>query len=964
MISTLHIHLLGKFLLRSENPGRSHSASPRLQALLTYLVLHRGAPQSRRQVAFLLWPESTERAAFTNLRAVLHQLRQLIPHVDRVIAADRSELRWVGEAACHVDVLDFEAALAEATRACAAAERTAERVALATAVELYGGELLPGCYDDWLIVERDRLHERYSGALWRLVALLEEEHDYGPAIACARRLVEIDPLDEAASRVLMRLHAAAGDRAAALRAYEACVARLQRELGVEPDERTREQYARLFQDEKQAVRISRSVRSTGLLGRDRELHAGTMLLADRACRLLTLTGPGGVGKTRLAEELAACLEPRFADGVCVVGLASVPTAGLVASAIAQALHGNAQPGHREPASLPAQLSRKHLLLVLDNFEHVLDAALLVAELLAAAPRLQVLATSRTPLGVSGEQQLEIGPLDLPNPRRLRAPETLLGNAAVQLFAERARSTDPFFQLTSGNAPVIAHICLRLDGLPLALELAAAWTRLLPPQALLVELNRPLDLLSGGMRDQPERHRTLRDTIAWSYRLLDSDEQILFARLGVFAGSFTSEAVASVCMEVEPEKPGYYQCLRHLRALVEKSLLRRLPPSDVGSAHFAMLDTIRQYARELCNASGEADVLRRRHARYYLALAERARPELLGPDQWAWMARLDAAHADLRAALAWLLRPNNAHAERLMAVRMVAAVARFLGYNLYLYEDHNWVEVVLAFAEEPGLSADSDPELAPAWAEILRWAAAVAFHAGESATARTRLEASVALWRALDDRANLADTLSWLAMLASMTGADDDAYALDMECVALLEQLGQPWAAARALSIRGRHAFQAGDHAAARRLNEERLAIERALNRPQAIADSLTTLALYRLAAGEGDGTRSLLRESVERWQTIPFLPGMVSALEGLGWLAAVEGRPMHAARIFGAAAALDNTSPVPRRMRPGTSIGVEPVVARVREALGGEAFTAAWNEGARLSLDQMIEAALRDGAAE
>lgn len=566
MISTLYIHLLGKFLLRSGDPGLSHSVSPRLQALLAYLVLHRDAPQSRRQVAFLLWPESTESAAFTNLRAVLHQIRQIIPHVDRVIAADRSALRWVGQAACQVDVVNFEAALAEATRARAADERAA----LATAVELYGGELLPGSYDDWLIVERDRLHERYAGALWRLVALLEEEHDYGPAIAYARRLVEIDPLDEASSRVLMRLHAAAGDRAAALRAYEACVARLQRELGVEPDERTREQYARLFQDDEPAVRISGSIRSTGLLGRDRELDAGTALLADRSRRLLTLTGPGGVGKTRLAERIASCLGPRFADGVCVVGLASVPTSGLVASAIAQALHGNGQAGHREPTSLTAQLSRKHLLLVLDNFEHVLEAAALVADLLAAAPQLQVLATSRTPLSISGEQQLEIGPLELPNPQHLRAPETLFGNAAVQLFAERARLADPFFQLTPDTAPAIAHICVSLDGLPLALELAAAWTKLLPPQALLAELNRPLDLLYGGMRDQPERHRTLRDTMAWSYRLLDSDEQILFARLGVFAGSFTPEAVASVCMDVEPASTGYYQCLRHLRALVKKA----------------------------------------------------------------------------------------------------------------------------------------------------------------------------------------------------------------------------------------------------------------------------------------------------------------------------------------------------------------------------------------------------------
>ena len=386
---------------------------------------------------------------------------------------------------------------------------------------------------------------------------------------------------------------------------------------------------------------------TPLVGREREVAE----IADRArseeVRLLTLTGPGGTGKTRLALQVAADLLEEFKDGVFFVILATITDPELVASTIAGPLGIKESGDQPLEESLKAYLRDRNLLLVLDNFEQVLEGAPLVGEFLGACPKLKILATSRIPLRLYGEQEYPVPPLALPDPGVLPPLEILTQYEAVRLFVERARTVKPDFTVTNESAPAVAEICARLDGLPLAIELAAARVRLLPPQKMLQRLGNRMKLLKGGARDLPTRQQTLRGAIDWSHDLLE-EEKILFRRLSVFAGGRTLEAIEEIC---DPE--GALDALEGLESLLEKSLLRQ-EEGPGGEPRFVMLETIHEYAREKLQASGEAEEIKRLHAEYFLALAKEAEPELVGPDQVEWMDRLATEHDNMRAALSWAL----------------------------------------------------------------------------------------------------------------------------------------------------------------------------------------------------------------------------------------------------------------------------------------------------------------------
>src|SRR5918999_2099459 len=388
---------------------------------------------------------------------------------------------------------------------------------------------------------------------------------------------------------------------------------------------------------------------TPLVGREREVEDVRGRLLAPEVRLLTLTGPGGTGKTRLALQAAADLLDEFEDGVFFVALATLTDPTLVASTVAQVL------GVRESGDQPLiegvkdYLKDKLLLLVLDNFEQVLEAAPLAGELLSA-PRLKVLATSRIPLAVYGEHEYAVPPLAVPDPKRLPGLEALSQYEAVRLFIERARAAKADFAVTSENAPAVAEICARLDGLPLAIELAAARVKLLPPGAMLGRLGRRLKLLTGGARDLPERQRTLRGAIAWSHTLLEEGEKTLFARMAIVSGGRTLEAVEAVC-DAEGDLP--VDAFEGVSSLLDKSLLRQEEGPE-GEPRFVMLETIHEFAREKLGQSAEAEEIKRTHAQYFLTLAEEAYAELRGPHQLEWLERLEAEHDKMRAALSWAM----------------------------------------------------------------------------------------------------------------------------------------------------------------------------------------------------------------------------------------------------------------------------------------------------------------------
>lgn len=598
---------------------------------------------------------------------------------------------------------------------------------------------------------------------------------------------------------------------------------------------------------------------TPLVGREDEVVRVRELVEREGSRLVTLTGPGGTGKTRLALQAAAELVETFADGAWFVALAPLRDPNLVVAAIAHPL-GVREAGH-EPleTTLIDYLRDKHLLLVLDNMEHVLPVVPAIGRILAACPNVVVMATSRAALRLYGEREAHVPPLPLPDQKRLPPLGELAENPAVELFVERAQAVRPGFELTAENAAAVAGICVRLEGLPLAIELAAARVRVLPPNRLLERLSDRLALLTGGASDREDRQRTLRGAVAWSHDLLPVAQQTLFRRLAVFAGGATLDDVEAV---TDPD--GELGALDGLDALVSQSLLRQEDRPN-GEARFAMLETIREYAVERLAESGEAEAIRARHAARFLALTETAEPQLTGSDQAEWLDRLEADHDNLRAALSWFVNSGGPDEE----LRLASALWRFWDAHGHLSEGRSWLE--RALNESEGAS----PTLR---AKALDGVGVIASAQGDLGDAVVSHETALALSRSVGDEAGMARSTGYLGWVACFRGEFDQAVPLLEETLGHYRSAGDKRGIAIALQALSEVALLQGDYEQAALLGTESLTLHRALGEPTGVATLVHHLGRIAYHQEEYVVAHAFFEEGLTKWRTIGDPVGVVDAL--------------------------------------------------------------------------------------
>jgi predicted ATPase/DNA-binding SARP family transcriptional activator len=846
----LRIEMLGGFAVSAGDRTVPESAwrLRRGKSLVKLLALAPERRMHRDRVGDLLWPGRQADAVANNLRQVLYVARRAFEGLGvdapRALAL-RDDVLVLGDGwPVWIDVEAFEAGAA------AARERPSVE-AYRAALALYAGELLPGDrYEDWSAMPREALRERRLALLVGLAGLLAHGGDDAGAIETLQRATADDPLHEEAHRRLMRLFTAGGRPQQALAQYQQLRRVLRSELAADPDPETRGLYRTILADgapgrepPTAAVASNLPHQLTSFIGRERELSELGDLL--ERTRLLTLTGPGGCGKTRLALELAGRRAAGFADGVRLVELASLSEPELVLQATATAL-GLQLGSERDPVELLVeQVGERRLMLAIDNCEHVIgECARLVERLLRACPRLVVLTTSREPLRIRGEVTWRVPSLSLPGNERTL--EQLERGEAVRLFCERAADTVPGFVLEAGNADAVAGICLRLDGMPLALELAAARAGVLAPAQILDRLGDSLGLLTAGSRAGLTRQQTLRATLAWSHDLLSAAERTLFRRLGVFAGPFSVEAVEGVCAGAGIDAA---EALDLLGRLVEKSLVQVERPH--GDHRYRLLETVRQYAGERLREVGERDGVAARHRDWYLALAEAADPTRAGGE--GLLHRLEREHDNLRAALASALDRDHA-----AALRLTIALFWFWMARGYFAEGARWTAAALALND-----GRTD-----ARARALVAAAALDIRRGMAGDRVALVQESLAIRRALGDRLGVVRALQHLGdhlVLSNELGAGDRAYA---EGVALVSA---PADAVELAGLRQGNAMLAyfrGDLPTARaRLAESVALLTGPHARPDALI-SLLSIALVVVFEGPGGSPRCLFEGTYYTGRTV------------------------------------------------------------------------------------------------
>jgi predicted ATPase/DNA-binding SARP family transcriptional activator/DNA-binding CsgD family transcriptional regulator len=990
---TVRIRLLGGFSVSvgDRTVWKDAWRSRKAASLVKLLALAPGHRLHREQVMELLWSDLGRMAASNNLRQALYTARQVLkpdsPDGSRYLASQDESLMLCPEDPLWVDVEAFE-------RAASIARGSREPAAYEAALELYAGELLPtDRYEEWAEQHRRRLRETYLSLLLGLARLHEERADHESAAEALGRIITEEPIHEEAHVSLMRLYALSGSKGEALAQYAQLEEILAKKLDTEPAASSRalreEIAAGRFPPQKTPSLGSPSKKSPGagkhnlpaartsFVGREREIVESKRELA--MTRLMTFTGMGGSGKTRLALEVARDLIGAYADGVWLVELAPLSEGKLVPQAVARTMRVREQPGRPLIDTLTEALHKKAALLVLDNCEHLADSvAHLADKLLALCSHLRVLTTSRETLEVEGEVVWRISSLSAPDTDHLPAAGELMRYDAVRLFVERTRLRLSAFEITPQNATAVAEVCTKLEGIPLAIELAAARMDVLTAEQIAQRLDRALGLLTGGTAEIP-RHRTLRATLDWSHELLSEPERKLFCRLSVFARGWTLEAAEAVGAGGGIEEGDIVELFL---MLVDKSLV--VSEAEEGGFRYGMLEPVRQYARERLEESGEAQATKRAHAEYFLAVAEEAEPKLWESGDKAWFDRLEKEHDNMRAALSWTLEYEEAE----FALRLSGALRWFWRARGYYGEGRRWLEGALSeegrtssaarakaldgvgwlaseqhdidrvqAAAEEGLKLSEEAGIGGViLANFKNLLGEAAWLRGDYERAAELFEEGLVLHREASNTRGVAWSVCSLANVSSDRGDYERSKELYEEAIALARKIGGALPLGDLLLALGWEYMLEGDHERATALNEEAAVLYRERGSRGGLKYALDTLGWAALAREDHERARALYEENLVLCRELGDKLVASASMDGLACYAASGGEAHRAARLFGAAQALREE--VGYRQKPRERSLREPYLTIARSCSDEAAWKTAFAEGQAMSFEEAVEYAL------
>ncbi|MGI8806483.1 MAG: tetratricopeptide repeat protein [Acidimicrobiales bacterium] len=914
----LHISLSGRVAVEAEGVALDVAGLGRLGRIaLAYLVSERHRPVTRAELAEVLWGDDLPRSWETSLRGVALRLRGLLGAAGLVPAEALTSAYGCWQLqlppSTVVDIETVAVDLDHAEQAVAEGRPVEARTLAERAGTVAGRGFLPEAAGAWVERRQAELRELHLRALEAQSDAAAADADWPAALRAAEEAVSAESFRESAHLRLMGAHVGAGNRGEALRAYERCRRVLAEQLGVSPSPATEAAYTALLGEEPERTPEPPPARPetnlplalTRLVGRGDELAAIEKALSG--VRLLTLTGTGGVGKTRLALAVAADAAADFSDGAFLVELAPLTDPDLLAQQVLSALGLREEPGQQPAGTLAAHLRARDVLLVLDNCEHLVGPAAALAEaLLQGGPRLKVLATSREPLGVPGEATWRV--------------PSLSSAGAMALFAERAQAVRPDFTVTDDATPALAQLCRRLDNIPLAIELAAARISALSVEEIAARLDDRFRLLSGGARTAVPRQQTLRAMVDWTYDALSDVERRVFDRLAVFGSAFDLEAAEQV-VTGDGVEPG--DVVDVLTGLVNKSLVLAERPAGARSTRYRLLETMRHYARERLAESGQATAVRTRHLIRAVDIARAAEGRLDGPDQAAILDRLEAEHDDLRVALAWGTSGGDAEPALLLAT----ALGRFWEVRGHLSEGRSWLEAALTAGgggDWPGLRAVA-----------LNWAAVLAQHQGDYQAAHGLYEHSLALRRRLDDRLGTSAALVGLGNLAALQGQLVRARGQFEESLAIGRDLEEPQVVAASLTNLGWVAHARGDLGGARALYEEALAVRRRLGDGHGTALVLANLGDLALQQGDLDTAHALQTEGLDLRRHLGDRSGVADSLAALGRVALACGDRVTARTL--------HSQGLAERRRVGDRPGMPAALAALAEVarLDGDPATAA-----------------------